>query len=133
MTPLITGIYSKFVAAPANSLYTALSGRLYHAQAPQGATFPYGVVFTVSHEHDWTFTHTFEDVTVQFSLFTNESSASNIGTLWTYLTALYDDASITITGYSHLYMIRSSSRLIREPDKNIWHYSIDYDCLEQKS
>lgn len=133
MTPLITGIYSKFIAAPANDFYTALSGRLYHAEAPQSTTFPYAVVFTVSHEHDWTFEDTFEDVLIQFSIFTQERSAANAGIFWGYLTTLYDDAVITISGYSQIYMIRDQSRLIRDEESNVWHYSVDYDCKVEKS
>ena len=133
MTPLITGIYSKFVALPANNLYTALSGRLYHAEAPQSATFPYATVFTVSSEHDWTFTDTFEDVLIQFNIFTNERSAANAGTFWKYLIALYDDTPISITGYSQIDMIRGQSRLVRDEENNVWQYMVEYECTLEQS
>ena len=132
MTPIITGIYSKFTAEPANSLYTALGGRLYHAEAPQNATFPYAVVFIVSHEHDWVFDDEFEEALVQFSIFTNERSAVTAGTLWGYLKSLYDDATITVSGYTQISMIRGQSRLIRDETGNIWHYSVDYDVMVQE-
>lgn len=133
MTPLITGIYSKFTAAPANTFYTAMGGRLYHAEAPQGATFPYTVVFAVSSEHEWTFTDTMEEVLIQFSIFTNESSATNAGAHWAKLIALYDDASLTIAGYSRVSMIRGQSRLLRDTENNIWQYTIEYECFLEKS
>jgi len=133
MTPLITGIYSKFIAAPANNLYTALGGRLYHAEAPQSVTYPYATVFVVSSEHDWTFTDTFEEVLVQFSIFTQERSAANAGTYWKYLIALYDDASISVTGYSQIDMIRGQSRLIRDEESNTWHYMTEYNSTLEQS
>ena len=129
MTPLITAIYSKFTSTPVNAFYTAMAGRMYHAEAPQDSTFPYAVVFSVSHEQDWNFSHSFEDVLVQFSIFTNESSASNIGTYWANLKSLYDDTALTITGYSKVHMVRTNSNLFRDTENNIWHYSVEYECI----
>lgn len=131
MTPLLTGIYTLFAAEPHNTFYTAIGGRMYHAEANQGATFPYCVVSTISHEHDWNFTDTFENVLVQFSIFTNESSASNIGAHWGKLIALFDDASITVSGYSQVNLYREQSRLLRDPGNNVWHYATDYEVVIQ--
>lgn len=131
MTPVITGIYTLF--STTNDFNTAISGRLYHAEAPQNATFPYCVVSVISSEHDWTFSDTFEDVLIQFSIFTNESSAANIGTYWSKLIALFDSASLTVSGYSSIFMHRGQSRILREVDDNIWQYIVEYDCKVEKS
>jgi len=133
MTPLLTGIYSLFTDTPANALHTALDGRLYHAEAPQDATFPYCVMSIVSHEHDWQFDEEMENVLVQFSIFTNESSASTIGTLWSNLCTLFDDADLTVTGYRLISMIREQSILLRDTENNIWHYAVDYECILEQT
>jgi len=129
MTPLMTGLYSKFTADTDGNLYTALSGRLYHGEAPQGVTFPYAVMYAIDQQHDWSFSDDFEDVLVQFSIFTNESSASNIGTYWSYLKSLYDDTTLTISGYSKIHMVRTSSNLLRDTENNIWQYVTDYEVM----
>ena len=128
MTPLMTGIYTLFTALPANDLFTAVGGRMYDGEAPQGATYPYVVQTTVSHEQDWTFADSLENALVQFSIYTNEVGATNAGTFWGYLTTLYDDASPTVSGYSMISMIRAQSILVRDQISNVWQYSVDYDC-----
>ena len=129
----MTALYTKFTALPVNDLYTALSGRLYHAEAPQGATFPFCVMYIINQMGDWSFTDTFEDVAVQFSIYTNESSASNIGAYWSYLTTLFDDVNLTIAGYSDIQVHRELSQLIRDTENNIWHYATQYRFYLQKS
>jgi hypothetical protein len=129
MKPLMTGIYSHFTADPANALYTAVSGRMYHHEAPQGATFPYVITLAVFEDHDWTFEEEIEEVSVQFSIYTNERSASTAGTICGNLKSLYDDADLTVSGYSTVHMIRSNSQLLRDAANNIWQYIVEYDCF----
>ena len=133
MTPLLTGIYTLFSALPHNTFYNAIGGRLYHANAPQEATFPYCVVESVSHEYDWNFTDTFESVLIQFSIFTEERSASNIGVHWNKLATLFDDAAVSVSGYNEISMIRQQSRLLRDIENNIWQYVVEYECFLEKS
>jgi len=136
---LLTALYSRFTAtsgSPAthNSLYTALSGHLYNTVAPQKATLPYGVFLLVSGVPEWTFTENMENCLIQFSLFDDSTSASNICDAYDALTALYDDCQLTISGYSHLYMQRQSQQLIREEeDPGTWHYIIEYRIMMEKS
>ena len=133
MTPLAIGIYNYFKAAPANTFYTAMGGRMYFGEAPQGATFPYCVMSIISSEHDWTFDDEMESVLVQFSIFTNESSAVNIGLHWSKLKSLYDDASLTVSGYTQVSLLRGQSILLRETENNIWQYAVEYECLLEVS
>ena len=131
MTPLIAGIFSLF--STTNDFKTAISSRMYFEEAPQNVDFPYCVVSIISSEHNWTFSDTFEDVLVQFSIFTQDSSAVNIGTYWGYLISLFDSASLTVSGYSSIFMHRGQSRLMRETEDNIWQYVVEYDCEVEKA
>lgn len=102
---------------------------MYHGEAPQGATFPYVVQTAVSHEQDWTFSDSLEEALVQFSIYTNEEGATDLGTIWGYLTDLYDDASPSVSGYTSVSMIRGQSIPLRVPSDNVWQYAVEYDCI----
>jgi hypothetical protein len=136
MKEIATGIYGKFTALGGggahNSLYLGLDGRLYHTQALQTTTFPFCVFSFVSQGTEYTFTDEFENLVVQFSLFSTTNSSLEIEDLRAKLTALYDWCSLSVTGYSHLYMRRISSRLTKD-DRPAWHYSIDYRIFVVKT
>lgn len=136
MKEIAQGIYGKFTAINGgglhNALYTALDGKLFHTQALQPTTFPYAVFSFVSQATEYTFTDEFENLVVQFSLFSTKESSLEIEDLRGKLTALYDWSLLTVTGYSHLYMRRISSRLMRD-DRPAWHYAIDYRVFVVKS
>jgi len=141
MKVLFTGIYNLFNATPHNSFYNALSGGLYLYEAPQNTDYPYAVFFLVSGEHDRYFSGPdFEEPVIQFSLFSDSESASEVTDLFTYLTALYDDCSLTVTGYTSIIFERTIYRLFREPlagDQDakggIWHYAVEYRGILQGS
>lgn len=132
MKPLFTGIFTKFTALPANSFYTALSGRLYSRWAPQNTAFPYAVVDIVSGIGDWNFTNDFDDIDLQISLFSRSTSETEIGNLLTYLRALYDDTALTVTGYTHLFMQYNQYWSLANPDEKIRQYTVQYNILLQK-
>jgi len=136
MKALYTAIYSKFTAEVAgahNSFYTAIGGRLYFAEAPQGATFPYCVYSMISNTPEYFFNdELYEEFLIQFSLFDQDSSAGDIGTNVGYLKSLFDDCSITVASYGHLLFEREMGRLLRDAENNIWHYAVDYNVILEK-
>lgn len=130
MKPLFTGIYNLFKATPANNFYNAVGGRLYLHEAPQGATFPYAVYFLVSGMPEyWLSGPTFEEPVIQFSLFSDSESASEVTDLYTYLTALFDDCTLTVSGYTPIIFERQNYQLLRDPIDGTWHYIVEYDGL----
>jgi len=134
MKTLFTGIYSKFTALPANALYTALSGRLYFTEAPQDSTFPYCVFSMVSDVPDYYFGgEQFETYLVEFNIFDEDNSASDIGTLYENLKTLYDDCSITVVGYSNVIFEREHTNLFRDEENNVWQYNVQYYVMLEKS
>lgn len=134
MKTLFTGIYSLFVAEPANAFYTAIGGRLYLGEAPQGATYPYCVYSMPSNVPEYYFSgERLEEFLIQFSIFDKDGSASDIGTLFENLKTLFDDCTVTVAGYTCLIFERSLARLIRHPADNVWQHTVQYEVTLEKN
>ena len=132
MQVLFTGLYSKFTGSTGvGSLYALLGGRLHPNEAPQGSAYPYGVYYLISDVPEYTFSETIENTLIQFNLFDDDSSATDINTAFTALTTLYDWETISIDGYTSIYMQRELSYLLRESD--VWNYMIQYRLVFQKN
>lgn len=131
MKEIAQSLYSKFITIP-NTLNASIGGRMYHTQAPQNAVFPYVVFSFVSQVPEYTFDTSFEDVRIQFSIFSLEQSVQEIETIKEALHTLYDWCSLSVTGYAHIYMRRFASRLVRD-DRPSWNYSVDYKVFVEKT
>ena len=128
---LTNSLYTKFselIGGVHNPFYLAVDGRLYDTQAPENAVLPYAVYSVISDVPDWTFTTYFEDIRVQFDIFSKENSAVEIDGIYTKFLALWDWCSLTISNNIFLYMRRELVRRFREtePQASYWHFSIDY-------
>jgi len=112
-----------------SSFYNLLSGRLYHVKAPQGATYPYCVYWMVTGDDDLNFTDENQIIQIQFDIVTQNSSALSAGAILDAMFYMFDDCTLTITGYRHLYMIRDwtipNNDLTEVPP--IMGYSVQYD------
>ena len=135
MKDLAKGIYDKFLTA--NTFKTYVGSRMYLEEAPQGVTYPYATYHLDSIVHEWNFGTDYYDASVMFNLFSNTASGSELFTMHDYLTTLYDDCLLTVTGYKHIYMIRMFGKLNKEFDanlnKSIWQYSVEYGVYLQKN
>ena len=138
MKELTKAIFSKLSGS---SLETAISGRLFKGRAPQGTDYPYIVFFVVSDIPQSTYTENFEDVIIQFSLFSSASSSSEIEDLFIYLKALYDECAMTIASSTLIWMKRENATLMVEDHTvpppgsmiQVWHYAVDYMVKTQLS
>jgi len=72
MNSLFTAIYNHFSATTGSGFYNDVSGRMYLNYAPQGATFPYCVYFSVSDDNDLDFSDEHEDFLTQFNIFSQK-------------------------------------------------------------
>ena len=131
MKDLTTAIYAK--CATGTNLHTAIGGRLYKGQAPQGALFPYVVYFVISNMPEYPGEKTIEHVLLQFSIFSATSASTEAEDILTYLRSLYDDCSLSISNNTLIYFIRGNLMCMRESTdtilgtNGIWHYSQEYD------
>jgi len=133
MIDLLDAIIDKFDAdSGQGGLYDALGGRLYFDEAPQDPTFPYGAFKLVSDTHEATFTTGFENVLVQFDIFSEASGVSEAGEAEEDLWNLFDECALTIDNYTHVYMHRDFSTGPFRAD-DVWQVSTQYRVLAEKS
>ena len=134
MNSLFQGIYNHFSANTTTGFYNDVSGRMYLGQAPQGAVFPYCVYFSVSDIDELDFSEEREDFLLQFNIFSQNNSALEAGNLLESLKTMFDNCSLTVTGWRHLQfkrsMVHPNSDFTQVPP--IQGYSIDYDVLLEK-
>jgi len=128
LNALLTAIFTRFTGSDFSS---DIGGRMYSRYAPQGVTFPYAVVSIPVGLSDWMFVERFDDVDVQFNLFSQSTSEVEIGTMLTNLRARYDDTTLTVVGYTFLYMQHERSLALSDPELNIRQYSVFYNILLQ--
>lgn len=130
MKALSTAIYGKLAGS---NLETDIGGRLYKGEAPEGAQFPYVVYSIISNTPEYPGGKTIERVLLQFSLYSMASGSTEIEDMLTHLRALYDDVSLTVTGYSEIYFIREALTTMRdeittpEGTLGLWHFAQEYD------
>lgn len=124
MQVLFESIYEKFTDSTGES-------PLYFSEAPQGQTYPYCVYHLISDVPSWTFDADMENYLIQFNLYSEKNSSTEINTAFTELTTLYDWCDLDTSGYSNIYMKREFSNLTRESDT--WNYVVQYRIEVQKS
>lgn len=130
MKNLTTAIYSKFNGS---ALDTDIGGRLYKAEAPDGAEFPYAVYFVLSDVPEYPGGKTIEQFWIQFSLFSSAAGSTEVEDMLTHLRTLYDDCVLTITGNTPIYFMRGNFISMRDEIATaagtigVWHYVQEYD------
>jgi hypothetical protein len=134
MNPLFKGIWNHFSATTTTGFYNDISGRMYHNVAEQQTTFPYCVYFSVSDFDELDFTDEHEDFLIQFNIFTRDNSALEAGELLESLKTMFDNCSLTVTGWRHLLFRRNSVIPNNNYDQvpPIQGYSVDYNVLLEK-
>ena len=126
MTDLFAAIMIRYAAV---SLSASLTG-LWNTQAPQDVVFPYGVFQLISDVPDWTFTEDFEDILVQFNLFSETSDPVEMCDLFELLKTAFDFLDLSIANYETVSMIRENAILTRD---DYWQYNVTYRILLGKS
>ena len=131
MNEIFKSIYSYFSAEPHNAFYTAIGGRLFYGEAPQGGTEPYAVFFGVAAVPDDTFTEELDDISIQFNCYSGSSSPSEAGELLKKCRDLFDGAKLTVVGNRDIKLFRELST---PPWKNgdAWITSIEFTLLMQE-
>jgi len=134
MLNLTTAIYGK---ATGSTFLSYIGSRFYKGRAPANAQYPYVVYAVVTDVPDKTFTEDFEDVIIQFSLYSTASSTTEIENMLTYLKALYDECEFNITDATLVWMKRSNvvfqveDHTTPSGTAQAWAYYVDYDIKEK--
>ena len=131
MKSVFQALYTKFAAD--TNFKNAVNSQFYPSFADQErATFPYAVYWLITDSSDWTFTEDIEVLTVQISIFDDENSPNRVLTAFEYLKTLFDDAILSVTGYSFVRMHRHDMNMIRDEVMGTWHVSVDYEIEIRK-
>jgi len=118
-----------------SALSAHIGNRMYKGQAPEGTDYPYCVYMVVSDTPDNVFDGYYEDVLVQFSLFSITSGTTEIENCYTDLKTLYDEKSFSITGSTLITMKRIQANFIVEDHvtptgtQRVWAYHCDFQVL----
>ena len=135
MKKLTTALMTKFNETDGgvhNSLYTLVSGKMYKERAPQDAAPPYIVYHIISDVPDWTFDTDFERVRIQFNLYSDEESSSEVEDIYAALRSVYEWKELTVEDWSHVYMRRELARLSKDPEDDMWVWAVDYEILVEQ-
>ena len=133
MQVLFNSIYNKFTGSTgAGSLCALLGGRFHFTEAPQGSAYPYGVYYLISDVPSWTFDADMENYLIQFNIFDDDSSSTDVNTASKALTDLFDWCDLSTSGYTNVYMKREFSHLTREAESGVWNFMVQYRAETQK-
>ncbi len=88
-------------------------------EAATGRTMPYGVYWQVTQIPEWTFNEESEIYTIQIDSYDNSWDATDIMAIQLQVHACFDWCALAVLGYSHIYMMRELTDLVREED--CWH------------
>ena len=131
MKVVYQALYTLFNTA--NTFKTAVNGQFYPGFADQErATFPYAVYFLVTDVSDWTFSEDIERLSMQISIFDDSNSPTTILTAYEYMKSLFDDATLSVSGYTHVYMHRQQTTMIRDDQMGTWHSATEYEIEIRK-
>jgi hypothetical protein len=135
MNALLTGLMSKLTGS---TLSTQVGGRIYLDEALEGDAFPYVVFSIVACTPDDTFKNKLDDILIQFSLFSTSKGATEITTMYNNLIAILDDAPLSVTGFSHIWLIRKNLTTMIEEittpagTEICKHWAVDYSIMLEK-
>lgn len=119
---LLTAIMTKTVDS---TLSSDVAGRIFLDEAPQEAEKPYVVFFIVSDVPEKTFTEDFENIIIQFSLFSDSEGAAEITTMYNDLKTLFDECTFSITASTLIWMNRVNLTTMFED--GVRHWAVDYE------
>lgn len=134
MNNILTGIFSKISGS---ALSTAVGGRVFTDEAPDGTQFPYLVLSIVSDNPDENFTDSFEEVVIQFSLYSISQGMTEITGLYGNLKSLFDNTVLTVSGSTFLHSTRKSLNTMTDemalPDGTqiLRHWAVEYELLTE--
>jgi hypothetical protein len=131
MKELFAAIKTRFDVA--NDFNTAIGGRLYLQNAPQGATLPYAVYFLISNPVDYNFTSVFDNPQIQFSLFSEADENAEILDMHQKLKAHFDDCVLTVSGHDFIKMERQFDLgPSKDPEFEVWNFPVQYEIWLRK-
>jgi hypothetical protein len=122
-----------------NSFYDDIGGRLFQGDAPDGTAYPYCVFMHIVDTQIDTFKNKMDDIIIQFSIFSEQSSSVEVHDAMTHLKSLLDDCELSISGGDLVSFFRITDGLQREEvttpsgEQMIWHFHCDYHAVFERA
>jgi hypothetical protein len=120
-----------------STFYNDVGGRVYLDQAPDDRQFPDCIFLIVVDIPDNAFSKLGEEVSIQFSLFSESNGATEITTMYRDLKALFDDVKLTVTSNTMVIMKRERLVTFNEEiittagTQKVKHWCVDYSITLQ--
>lgn len=132
MRELEEAIYNRYNQG--GSFKNATNGILRFGWAEPKEVPPYAVYHLIDNTPDWQFgPQDYENARVQFNLYSDSNSSTEVEALYTYLKEMFDWCTLVVTGYTSIYMKRVSASLTRDTTYNVWDYRVDYEVMLSKN
>jgi len=124
-----------------SALSSDVGGRIYLDQYPPDempATYPYVIYFIITDVPEKTFTENFENILIQFSLFSASAGLTEITSMYKDLKALFDECAFTIppTGTETdklVWMKRENLTtmvdeiIVADATQSVKHWAVDFE------
>lgn len=133
ISDIMIGIKTKYTGS---ALANVLTGGIWDTQAPEGTAFPYAVVQITSNMNNETYTSDIEYFRIQFNVITNNlnKSAASVGlnALETALRALFDNAILTVSGWTNIIFRWTKSEAIFSLSTKVIGVMVEYETYIEK-
>jgi len=130
-----------------NDFYNDINGQLYHGEAIKGAEYPYCVYLHVVDTQIDTFKNKMDNIIIQFSIFSKQSSPVEVYDAMSHLKSLFDDCVLSISGGTLVSFYRITDGLQKEEatttsgeqiittsgEQGIWHFHCDYNAIFERT
>jgi hypothetical protein len=127
---VIKGVYAKWFAESG----IILAQRLFYKKVPQGTALPYADVDIATAVYDQNFNEEADEFTILLRIF--DDDRSDAGDLCDTLTTIFDNCSLTVTGWRHLSMEREFVEPIDDLENMqapVYGWAIQYSVMVEKN
>jgi len=127
---ILTGIKTWFDDSP----LPALTEGLFYGQADRDTDAPYVTYHLIDGRTDDDMSSYVQDMLVQFSVWSDDSSPTEAVRIGEMLALWFDDAAIDVDGGACYICQRESYNLVQDPDVvgGGWQYQVDYRLMVQE-
>lgn len=109
----------------------SLTGGIHYEQAPPGTAYPFCVVQITGSDAFYDFDSEYRDMTVTFTMISEERSSAEIWAIYDNLQACMQDADLAVSGHN-LMKFRQAS-IDSDRVEHYWRISVDFHCLVQET
>ena len=132
MTDLETAIYSTFAGNPA--IVAAVTGGMHNTEALSNSTYPRIVFSLPAGLKSNTFSHEYENIQIDFRIYTKSRSSTSLNSIYSLLIGLYDDLKMTVNNYTTVELRRTVYNKTKdETDEMVWIYLVSYKIVLEKT